>query len=815
MVERVLPPRPGAGTAPAFDKFTPRSVIDRAERGASLRQQVQARQIQEFRAIMAGVNNQYDPSSTFGSGLQDFINVADLTRSRTLVDKINKFKDAYPEGQIAFIPIGSDSITLARKTPSEKFKKLGPLARISGGVISEPVIAGATTSAATAGIGTVPAALAVGGATALGEVGQSEIERARGFESRSRAAAVTEGVITGGATSLMEVLVRAVFGRALPVSALGRQAREVRLAQEFAERRDLPPLMAGQVSPSPLAVAGFGQAARADPLIMGRAAEQQAEARELLRSSVGRTSLTDAEVERTLQGFTSEIDDLLKSITPATKTEAGRAIQQGADDYRQLTFGENGYFARKYKPLVDQSDDFAYNIAGLKQTAAQIKLGTPAKATPKRGKGGQFETGGVIRLEGALPAKLQSVVDDIENLPTVISGFQDKGTSFTALEQLRAIRTRLFDMKFEGHAEQELINRLHRQVDIIMSSPLSGNKLIAQRFVRLSDQYRAAEDILERSYTRRALASDTPEKLLDFVEPGNFTALSEMKQIMRPEGWEVVRNNFKSELANDPSKIQATLAKWKNDPEGLRLLISRREEQGLLRLADLHEQLGMDVLNVALKRGTAPERRALQLIKADEESIRRSVGADGGADGTVGTALRSVLIEDLLEKATVKTKFGEVLSFKKFNEGLDQAKLLRKNNVFMRPEDWTELDNLDRYMLFSNAVDASNIGASLQVAEEVASAGKGIVPTEAGAKRLAKFAHFVIRQSGIARIMARPAARRGLAAAEATQRSLIEGLAIGGAVATRDVQRSMGLETLEEVERLGERGEMEVERRTR
>lgn len=816
----VLPPRPGAGSVPPITNA-------RALRAARDRQAYQAAQIHELRVLNDAARfvsqkleaqglpkATYDAEGTFGSNLQDFINAADLTRSRTLGDRINKFKDAYPKGQIMFVPVGDDSITLVRKSPTEPFRKLGLGGKIVGTLISEPVIAGAAVGWATAGWGTLPAIAATGAATGLAEYGQSEVERARGFESRSRRTAGTEAFVTGSVTSLTDLLVRGVFGRVLPVAALGRQAREVRLAQEFAEREGLPPLMAGQVTPNPSAQAAFGQAARADPLIMERAAEQQARSLELLRTRVGRTSLTDAEVESTLQGLVSSIDQNLSNITPATKTEAGLAIQRGMDDYRQGAFGEGGLFSKRYQPLIEQSEDFAYNIAALKQEANRISMGTPAKGMQTRGKTGQFEAGELVRMEGPLHPKLKAVVDDLNKLPDVISGFQEGQVSFAATEQLRALRTRLFDLKMEltDFGDQQTAAKLHRMVADLMKNPMTGNKLVAQRFAKVGEQYEAAEQLLERSYVRRALASDEPEKLLSYVAPGNFTAMSEMKQIMRPEGWEVVKNNFVSDLAQDPSKIQAALAEWKRDPEGLRLLITQQDEQALYRLSDLWEQMGMDVLNVSLKRGTAPERRAIQLIKADEESIAATVARDGGPDGPVGTALRSVLIEDLLKKATMSTKYGEVLNFNLFTKELAKAQGLRKNDIFMRPDDWVELQNLDRYMRFSNAVDASNVGASLQVAEEVASGVKGLVPTAKGAKRLAKFAHFILRQGAMARTMARPAARRGLAAAEAAGRRNIEGLAIAGAIATRDIMSSLGLETIEEVERLGERGEMDVER---
>jgi hypothetical protein len=190
------PPAP----APADFSFVKRFAKDAIEEDEShpyrpdLVEKVQREEEEENMALGQLMSKDYDPEDTFGDGWVENLNVIDIKKSASLVDKERKFKEHFPGSHLRIETINDKQVLLAKKNPNEPWRKIdsAPInLAASAGTLGTTLGIGGEIAGNVAGAALLPAMPTVGGALGgalgggagylLGTVADKAIEKGRGY----------------------------------------------------------------------------------------------------------------------------------------------------------------------------------------------------------------------------------------------------------------------------------------------------------------------------------------------------------------------------------------------------------------------------------------------------------------------------------------------------------------------------------------------------------------------------------------------------------------------------------------------------------
>lgn len=759
------------------------------------------RQAQKQRetALRNTLGESYDPSGTFQFQSLPGAGVAfDLGRSESMEAKTEKFRRYYPDGELRSIDTPSGAVLVARESQDAPFRQLGSAMSNAASFVSEPVVGGV--------LGTFggPVGTAIG--TGLGVAAQQAVEGARGYpgpsigETGGRAA--VEGVLAGALDAATRGASR-VLG--LTGRAPGRQDA-VRAASE----EGLEPLAVGQVSDSPAVRDTLSQVRKTAPLVEAKLSAQERSLLEAFkRQSLDRDPQTRAQLlaeigDEQLGALSAaarkELDAII-NMSSSRRVDIGQALQEGIDAYAVT---QREAIDRAYKEALDLSPDVTFNIAPLKGLAREIDEGIVAQGTPRRVDTGILDSSGRpisreaptdVSASGPLRTELQRVVDDINAITDNVADY--KGN--TAYEQLKALRTRLFDLKEVPpgqlrDSQHAAAARLYGELTEIIKNPTGGNPNFVRLWREASDQYRTFADTMEKSFIVRAVKTDTPENLSRmFVNPGNFEAVKTLRSMVPQPQWQQIKESAKSDILLDPNGLSRFERFARQDPKTLNLLFSRNEQsamKGYLQAAARWED--NVISDLAARNLTNGERILTTLRSGSAQDITDIVRLSGGQNSPMADSMRAGVFQDILDRATSLDVMGREVLDPNVVVGLIQSyRQGGKLDGLFRQSDWRRLLNFQRYAHV--LTESADIGGGMMAGSLRQQAIELPAQLLTGGASPAKAGHIyrkLMSNKAVAWALTRPAIYNNLPkdTAELTVNT-IRRLAITSQIAARDLER--------------------------
>jgi len=677
-------------------------VLD-IERDERARQERIDKEIRKLSALSSNLER-FDDKDTFGEGADDFLLLMDMGRNNGLSDKRKKFEATYPSGSLDTFDFEGETVMVARKNPSEPFRVVSRVGESLGAVVSEPV-AGAVAGSFFGPVGTAVGAMA-------GSLTKEGVESARGFGELdlegSGSRAVTEGVIAGGLDAATRGLGK--------LAGLGRtklEAESVLLATKAAAEEGLEPLAKGQVSQFPLVRDVFQQTGGTSGITRDKVVRQQRSLRDVVSGQITDDAFvgtTEAQISHIISARAKEIDSLLSPTALRRDIpidEAGAAIQKAITGWKSAS---KEWVGRKYDRAfaTAKTDDVAFDLAEAQVVANDVRLGVVGRGVE----------GDDVALAATPSGELKDVVDTLLKLDPSVSTIEKGARTITAFEQLKTLRTRLFDLKesTDGGIRRES-SRLWKVLTDAIDSPKGGNNTFKRQWRAASKTNAFRESQLEKSFVALALKTDTPEAIANrYLSPGNTSALRTIKQLVPKKDWDTYRGFFVNTVTQNPKQGAALLERFSlTDPKGLRLLLRREEEVALKRFLRGKEQLLESTLVKSVARDRTNAERAIFLAQSGTgKELADAVKLSGGLDSPMATSMRQGVYKNLLDKSSKRTDLGVEVADP--NVLLSEIKKLKSGgrlDGLFRPQDWIRIENWERYSAIVGQ-QAIDVGGSMQ-----------------------------------------------------------------------------------------------------
>lgn len=671
---------------------------------------------------------EYDPTSDFAPGAIGYLNIADVARSPDLVNQQRKFRSAFgPEAELKRFPDPEGELRFyGRASRDEPFRELPRAPMVAAAVISEPTIG------SFLGVRGGPVATAVG--TGLGVLAQAGIETSRGYPPEEDAGdtmgrAAREGLIAGSVDIGFRAGVDVMFRRTVSEHAAVRAAAE----------EGFRPLTVGQVSGGAVAVA-YRQAGR-----LGMAnipAKTDAQMRSMLdaakRQVAAGGDLTDTMIDDIVEAQQRELDTLLNP-SHITRKGTAQALQDGLVMYEKA---ESARVTGLYNSAIRISDDVTFDLTPAVNAATKAETGVLARLRelevraneaglpepPRYMGGGSTE---IARVTKPPAGELASVIQTLKTLDPAMRKVVTAEGEWTAFEQVKALRTRLFDLKNDLNADgfvRRNARDLYNSLSNVMDNPVSGNPEFVTAWRKASSAHYVKESNLEKTYVGAIIstADKNPEALQSlasrYFEPGHATELATFRSLVDPGTWKQVREGFQADLMGSPdiatahSKLRTFRAR---DPEGFKMLLSPGEVRDVEQYLNLRARVESGPFSAVQRKNlTSGERVQYLLNNGSEQDIADLVKLSGGPGSDATRALKAGVYSRFLTEASVPTTSGQIV--------LDPKRLLRvagdvqqsgKLNALFGPDDWKRLLNYQVYA--KTLAETSDAGTSIMVAETV------------------------------------------------------------------------------------------------
>ena len=654
---------------------------------------------------------EYDPTSDFQPGAIGYLNIADVARSTDLINQQRKFRSAFgPEAELKRFPDPEGELRFyGRTSRDEPFRELPRAPMIAAAVVSEPTVGSF--------LGARGGPIATAAGTGLGVLVQAGIETSRGYPPNEDAGdtmgrAVKEGLIAGSVDVGFRVGTDIMFRRTVSDHAAVRAAAE----------EGFRPLKVGQVSGGAVAVA-YRQAGR-----LGMAnipAKTDAQMRSMLdaakRQVAAGGDLTDTMIDDIVEAQQRELDTLLNP-SHITRKGTAQALQDGLVMYEKA---ESARVTGLYNSAIRISDDVTFDLTPAVNAATKAETGVLARLR-------EVTEGAQTTSVTKPPAgELASVIQTLKTLDPAMRKVVTAEGEWTAFEQVKALRTRLFDLKNDLNADgfvRRNARDLYNSLSSVMDNPIAGNPEFTKAWRTASSAHYVKESNLEKTYVGAIIstADKNPEALQSlasrYFEPGHATELATFRSLVDPGTWKQVREGFQADLMGSPdiatahSKLRTFRAR---DPEGFKMLLSPGEVRDVEQYLNVRAKVESGPFQAVQRKNlTAGERVQYLLNNGSEQDLADLVKLSGGPGSDATLALKAGVYSRFLTEASVPTTSGQIV--------LDPKRLLRvaedvqqsgKLNALFGPDDWKRLLNYQVYA--KTLAETSDAGTSIMVAETV------------------------------------------------------------------------------------------------
>ena len=681
--------------------------------------------------LQTGTEGDFDSSQLFG--LKDFGTQFDMARTPTFGGKRQKFLEKFPEGEILPVPVNGSETLVAKRTQDQPYREFSALPKVAGALVSEPFI-GSLLGAFTGGpIGGVLATIA---GTTAGEVAQRRLERARGYEDPNvpLSADIGQGLAPGAVAGGLDFLTRGV-SKIAGVPAPGRVTEEMQEAQIAGQRLGLPGLTTGQVSDSPFIRRMYLQVAAVANRV-GQTISKQGE-ETLKRFRTLSASDVDALNEEALLKIATAQGRQLGSLNKGLavgRPQSGEIVQEGLQIWKNST-------ERLAKKLYEKTSPLAagvrLNLENARQIAASALRGVRGPGTSRRGYGdnsGAVQDG--VRVSQEPVGEFKRALEDLADLENSFVKYEDNN----AYEIVKNLRTRFFDFKqSDDPAIRRMATPVYQSLTKALDNPIteSGKPLLSKgvpegmekarltKFVELHKDARnlwnSYSQVRERSFVANALKTDTPEELAKkYFQPGNYTALAEIKRLVPSKNFETFKQGFVTDMVNAPSAAQsvARLNRFKAvDQEGLDLLLTKSEQRRLATTLNKQRQFEASPAAKVLKRAFTDSERGLQIIKnSTNQEIKNFIKAIGGPNTAEARALKAAVYKDIMDQSMGTTVEGvDILVPKMLVTNIRNYQKSGKLDGFFNKADFDRLQDFRKYS--SPLTEMTDVGGGMMRGE--------------------------------------------------------------------------------------------------
>lgn len=664
-------------------------------------------------------------------GLKSSIARFNLARADNLKEKVNVFKQQFPEGELIQSP-GESKELLFREDPSQPFRKVeGPefepindIIDFIGGDVG-PIVGEIGATILTRGTNLLPMMFAMFAGAATGELAEQGIQEIEGIQEQGLGEVVTqaagEGVVSGVFGGLGVLGGKAIdVARGGGLLTLRPGAAEAMSATERLQARtgiEIPGLTPGQASDNPLIQKIEGQAGATLPTL-----ERYFNAQNEAAKSVLTAIRNKPEAKKLLQGsletlHNKEKRNILTAVIRDTVElgAGGEAIQKGIKAY---DVGSR-YLVNEAYDKARAIDTPSFDITDLKNLAGQLEAGAQVPTEE-----------GVQRLGFSLSGDLKEVIDQIKTLdPALPEGTTASGQAFTATDQLRQLRTMLWDLKTtppgtvltpEHRKMTANATELYSEITRTLKSPVNPDP----RFKKAWDKAnKIAEDRFstkEKIMFLQAVKSETPTLLADRVlKPKQVENLRLLRKVMPNEDFKVLQQTFKKKLI-ESGDILREMGKF--DGPTMNILLSPLDQKilkqvgtnlkklddiGIQKTLERQSKTGAAIKELLFREDTARLEQFANLIKKQ------------GKESKIGREIRSGLIDSIADDVIKRTDGVAVVDSKKLSSMMT---ILREKGLtrFLTVSDIKTLRDLDKVIPFLS--QKADMGTS----QQAGSAARGV-----------------------------------------------------------------------------------------
>jgi|TARA_A100000172_G_scaffold32308_1_gene19399 hypothetical protein len=684
----------------------------------------------------------FDPSTELNDNLLEF----DLSKSKNLTAKQQKFKEIYPDGILTPLALENGDVKLFyKKKPTDPFRFVNRgvnVPEIVGALASGEVIGGAVGSALGLRFGGVQGSvIGTGTGTAIGSLAETGLEKLRGYETAGLQDEIEEATTEGLIATGVDLATRGLFRAYKKIKNRGNtKILDVEdyaddLAR-FAEKETLEPLVKGNVIKSELLQSSYSQTKITNPIALNKQRLQEAS---LLKKfgEMGSAFNPDLFTKRELAlVLKSQSDDLVKTLFQSTDLEKPLArdfLEVGKDfveGIKTWKIGSRTIRDDLYAEAFKQADDVVFDISPLQKIGTDIRkvvTGRGQLSKPEIVPTGLVdETGQAITrtttpVETAvpldkLPTEVLDVIKDLKSLNPQMTTYQ----GFNPIEQLKTLRTRVFNLQQSEDAATKLYaNKLYNGIIEVMHNPVSGNKQFLNAYQKASNWNKYREEVLNLSVIKKSLKSDTIEDIIQ--SKFNITQPSEVSYIKKifadqPDTFKMLKNSYLTDIVNDPATLNKFMKKQDLYEDVVKEIFKPDEVKAIQEFAASKSLLNTSKLKSVIENDVSNYERALVLINEGYDSFAKTLQSQGGKKSAYGQSLKAGAFKNILDNATeTSAKVGGInkLNLTKLKKGLNEL----NNNKALTELLFTkeELLRLDNFNLYASTIDvASDVGGQMQ-----------------------------------------------------------------------------------------------------
>lgn len=721
----------------------------------------------EYETLNKALGQKFNASLFFGDSPKDITAAWDVNRSNLMSDKKQKFLEHYPDGDIRAVPYDGKTIIVARKTPTDNWNKIGEsvLEKILSGSVDEATagsIVGETLGGRALPFIGKPLGAAVG--AVAGDMLKTGIEKVRGYD-KEESYVHPEMVPMALASAAFSWYGNGGIGQVgKGFFSQGEYPKSVLDAAKFAKEENLPDISFGQASTNPIISSWYKQAASLDNETRTAAIQSNLAAVDKLKGLIaqsGPSAIDSKSLNNILTMARYNVGKIISSMKSKeiTAKEGMDFLDQGIKNWSDLMEGPNGYFDKLYDKVWSLTDDVSFDLSGAQKYAKDnFSEGTIGKGKPLTvpspvlgpdGKSvGTMTHIPDVKITANPKGELEDAINTLMSLdPTVTKYNSINGNTYQSFQQIKDLRKRFGDLtqssdpSIAGPAKamyEKLIDTIENGTSI------SGNPAVADEainaFKTASSEYKQYKRLLEMRPIAK-LDNLNGGNYVNIVNgltaPGNYEALKLIGDII-PGGQDKLRSMFITKLlAGDrnaegwENTISKELNKFSaaNDPHTLSYLLKPGEEAQLRAYGKARDALEDSILPKLVQDDREASGAAWDALTRNKpDDIKQFLDLAGGATSKEGMAMRSGVLQRMLEASSGKLDNFDVINYDEFKKQLSSRKEVLKE--LFSDDELKYLEGLDNYV----SVVKLNVGSgtSMQTANTAASMAK--LPAKAGAE---------------------------------------------------------------------------------
>ena len=693
----------------------------------------------ENQELLAKFAGNFDPSTELNDNLLEF----DLSKSKNLTAKQQKFNEIYPNGILTPLALENGDIKLFyKKKPNDPFRFVNRgvnVPEIAGALASGELVVGGIAAGLSAPFSPAVQVGAVGVGTGVGSMLDTGLEKLRGYETASLEDELKEAAFDGLFASGVDIATRGAFKVFSKIKNRGNvkvldiQGYSDDLAR-FAQKENLTPLVKGNVVESELLKSTFAQTKITNPrAIRNQRIQEQSLLNKFgdMGSTFDPTLFSSNELGLILK---SQSDDLVQTLFKSTDLEKPLArdfLEVGKDfveGIKTWKIGSRNIRDDLYAEAFKQADDVVFDISPLQKIGTDIRKVVTGRGKPGVSKivptgildeTGQAITRNTVPVETAvpldkLPTEVLDVIKDIKALSPQMTTYQ----GFNPIEQLKTLRTRVFNLQQSDDAATKLYaNKLYSGILDVMHDPISGNKSFLNAYRQASNWNKYREDTLNLSVIKKSLKSDSIEDIIQ--SKFNITQPSEVAYIKKvfadqPDTFKMLKNSYLTDIVNDTTTLNKFINKQDLYEDVVKQIFNPNEVKAIQEFAKAKSLLNTSKLNKIVNDDVSNYERAMVLINEGYESFAKTLKSQGGKNSKYAESLKSGVFKDILDNATeTSADIGRnQLNIKKLQTGLNKVKNNKALSELLFSKE--ELLRLSNFTLYASVIDvAEDVGGQM------------------------------------------------------------------------------------------------------